>query len=61
MAEEEKDDEEGSTLIRGLWSSAPAKESAPSLPGDHVGSAVPSDTHDSDDIWQVPFVDKLYQ
>jgi hypothetical protein len=64
IAEEDKDDEEGSTLIR-----APAKESAPSSSGDHVGSAGQSDTHDSDDIepedpFELPFVgfvNKLYQ
>ena len=59
MAEEDKDDEEGSTPIRDLWSSAP--ESAPSSPRDHVGSENPSDIHDSDDIRQKPFVYKLYQ
>ena len=60
IAEEDKDDEESSTLIR-----TPANESAPSSPGDHVGSAGPSDTHDSDDIRPegriVSFVNKLYQ
>jgi hypothetical protein len=56
--EEDKDDEEGLTLI-------PAKDSATSSHGDHVSSAGPSDTHDSDDIGPeepfVGFVNKLYQ
>ena len=63
MAEEDKVEEKGSTLIRDLpWSSAPAKDSSPSSPRDHVGSAAPTDTHDSDNIrLEKPFVDKLYQ
>jgi hypothetical protein len=63
IAEEDKDDEKVSTLIRDLpWSSAPAKESTLSSPRDHVGSAGSSDNHDSDDIrLEEPFVDKLYQ
>ena len=62
IAEEDKDHEEGSTMICDLpWSSAPAMGSTPSS-GDHVGSAGSSDTHDSDDIRpEKPFVDKLYQ
>ena len=60
IAEEDKDDEEGSTLIK-----APGKESTPSSPGDHVDSAGPSDTHDSDDIRPeesiTGFVGKLYR
>ena len=60
IAEEVNDDEEGPTLIR-----VPAKESAPSSPGDHAGSADPSDTQYLDDIRPeepfVGFVDKLYQ
>ena len=60
IAEEDKDDEEGSTLIK-----APGKESTPSSLGDHVDSAGPSDTHDSDDIrpeeYITGFVGKLYR
>jgi hypothetical protein len=62
MAEEDIDNEEGSTLIPDLpWSSAPTKESVPSSPGDHVGSAGPSDAHDSDGIPEDPFLVKLSQ
>jgi hypothetical protein len=62
IAEEDKDDEEGSTLLI----KAPAKESTPSSPGDRVGSADPSDTYDSDDIRPaeeslVGFLGKLYR
>jgi hypothetical protein len=62
IAEEDKDDEEGSTLFWNLpWSSAPARESAPSSPGDHVGSGS-SHTHYLDDIrLEEPFMDKLHQ
>ena len=57
--EKDKDDE---TLLRNLpWSSAPMKESAPSPPGDHIGSGS-SHTHNLDDIrLEEPFMDKLYQ
>ena len=61
VEDENKDDEEGSTLIRDLpWSSTPAKELTPSSPGD-IGSAGSSDTHDDpDDISpEEPFIDKL--
>ena len=61
IAEEDDDDEEISTPIQ-----TPAKESALSSAGDHVGSAGPIDnTQDSDDIRPeepfVGFVNKLYQ
>ena len=61
MAEEGYKDV-GEGLIQDLqWSSAPAKESAPSSSGDHVGSAGSSDTYNSDNIrLKKPFVDKLY-
>ena len=54
--EEDEDDEEISTPIQ-----APAKESALSSAGDHVGSAGPIDTQDSPEEPFVGFVNKLYQ
>ena len=62
IAEGDKDDEEGPPLFWDLPSfSSPAKESAPSSPGDHVGSAVSSHPHNSDDIrLEEPFIDQLY-
>jgi hypothetical protein len=61
VEEEDKDDEEGLTLIWDLADSF-AEEHDLSSPGDHVG---PSDIHDLDDISPeepiANFVDKLYQ